>query len=97
MAQAPRQGNKAKPGGNLDRVLNLRGPVETAQLVDTRAAVPRGQTAPVVLRAVLVAAELVVPGVALVVVEEAVEVVGVRAGVVAAANANVQNGDQAQE
>jgi hypothetical protein len=49
------------------------------------------------------AEEVVVPGVALVgvevVVEEAVEVVGVRAGAgaVAGANAEVQNGDQAQE
>ena len=101
VAQAPRQDNKAEAEVRKPVLaLNPRALAEAAQLVDTRVVVPRGRTAPVVLRAVL-AAEVVVPGVALVavevVVEEAVEVVGVRAGVVADVNAKVQNGDQAQE
>ncbi len=72
----------------------------------TKAAARHARTAPVVPAAVLVAAEVeaVVPAAVLVAVEVAVEVevaevVGVlaEAGVVAGANAKVQNGDQAQE
>ena len=105
VAHAPRQDNKAEAEVRKPVLaLNPRALAEAAQLVDTRVAVPRGRTAPVVLRAVLAAAEeVVVPGVALVgvevVVEEAVEVVGVRAGAgaVVGVNAKVQSGDQAQE
>jgi hypothetical protein len=105
LAQAPGQGNKAEAEGNLDRVLNLRGPGEEARSVVTRVAAVHARTAPAVLRAVLAAVEVevVVPGVALVAVEvvevEVAEVVGVRAGAgaVVGVNAEVQSGDQAQE
>ncbi len=87
VAQAPGQGNKAEAGGSrLAPVLNPRAPAETAQRVDTRAAVAHGQIAPVVLTAVPVVAEGGVVGAA----GEAEEA-GVEA--VAGANAKVLNGD----
>ncbi len=75
----------------------------------TRAAARHARTVPAVPGAALVAVEVVVPGAVLVAVEvgEVVEVevagvevagvVAVLAGVVAGANAKIQNGDQAQE
>ncbi len=86
-AQAPGQGNKAEAEvSRLAPVLNPRAPAETAQQVDTRAAVAHGQIAPVVLTAVPVVAEGGVVGAA----GEAEEA-GVEA--VAGANAKVLNGD----
>ena len=87
VAQAPGQGNKAEAEvSRLAPVLNPRAPAETAQQVDTRAAVAHGQIAPVVLTAVPVGAEGGVVGAA----GEAEEA-GVEA--VAGANAKVLNGD----
>jgi len=58
VARAPGQGNKAEAEvSRLVLVLNPRAPADTAQRVDTRVAVARGQTAPVVLAAVPEAAE----------------------------------------